>query len=268
MSWHAELDLRFRRQDHGTTLASRHLGPLRVQKALYPEGADTCHAIVLHPPGGIADGDSLELTVTVDNGAHALLTTPGAAKWYKAHGRRATQAIRLVVDGILEWLPQETIVFDAADARSEIAIELGEKGAIIGWDIVALGRKAAGERFASGSFRQAIRLRHDGELQWLERTALAGSDPLLDSPVGLMGRHVFGSVWAAGPAWTDERLETLREQAGPAVVPTRLSPRLLVGRALGQTTAEVRQAFERFWTVLRPLIAEGRAARSPRIWAT
>jgi urease accessory protein len=267
-AWQAHLDLRFRRQDHGTTLASRHRGPLRVQKALYPEGPQTCHAIVLHPPGGIAGGDALELSVEVEAGAHALLTTPGAAKWYKADGRIASQQIRLVVDGALEWLPQESIVFDAAEVRSDLRIALGDRGAILGWDIVALGRKAAGEAFTRGAFRQAIELRHDDELQWLERTAIRGADPLLDSPVGLNGRHVFGSVWAGGPDWTDDKVDAIRAACGEELVATRLSPRLLVARAAGHSTGAVRRSFQRFWSIVRPLVFAGRAAQAPRIWAT
>ena len=266
--WRGALQLHFRRQADRTTVASRHDGPLRIQKALYPEGPGTCHAILLHPPGGIAGGDALEIAIRVDAGAHALVTTPGAARWYKADGRHASQSIRLVVDGVLEWLPQESIVFDAADVRSALEIELGPRAALLGWDIVALGRKAAGETFDHGEFRQEIRLAHDDALQWLERTAIRGNDPLLASPVGLMGHHVFGSVWAGGPEWTDALLEAVREACGAGPVATRLTPRLLVARALGSSTAAVRGSFERFWSVVRPLVLAGSSARTPRIWAT
>jgi len=267
-AWSAELHLHFRRQDHGTTLASRHRGPLRVQKALYPEGPDACHAILLHPPGGIAGGDALEVTVRVDRGAHALVTTPAAGKWYKANGRGASQNVRLIVDGVLEWLPQESIVFDAAEVRSQLSIELGVQGSILGWDIVALGRRAAGETFERGSFRQVIRLMHEDRLEWLERTAIGGADPLLHSPVGLNGCHVFGSVWVGGPHWTDELLDAIRAACGAALIATRLSSRLLVARALGTSTRAVRASLEHFWTIARPLALGGRAAHPPRIWAT
>ena len=169
-----------------------------MQKALYPEGDAVCHAVVIHPPGGIAGGDALELNVTVEPGAHALITTPGAAKWYKANGRVASQHVRLAVDGVLEWLPQEAIVFDAAEVRSSIDIDLAADATMIGWDIVALGRRAAGERYSRGCFAQTIRLSIGGELTWIERTRIAGGDALLDAPVGLAGHHVFGCLWAAG----------------------------------------------------------------------
>jgi len=267
-SWRAELDLHFRRQAHGTTLAARHAGPLRIQKPLYPEGRATCHAILIHPPGGIAGGDELRVAVRVDAGAHALVTTPGAGKWYKADGRASSLDVELRVDGALEWLPQESIVYDAADARSRIRIDLGPRALMLGWDIVALGRKAAGESFDRGSFAQCIAFHHDGELQWLERTSIRGGDPLLHSPVGLNGRHVFGSVWAGGPPWTDADVESVRAGCGEALVATRLTPRLLVARAVATSTEGLRRRFEAFWSLVRPLALAGLAARTPRIWAT
>ena len=77
-TWRAELALDYRLQDGRTVLARRHRGPLQVQKALYPEGQGLCHTLLIHPPGGIAGGDSLSIDVAVQSGAQALITTPGA----------------------------------------------------------------------------------------------------------------------------------------------------------------------------------------------
>ena len=241
-----------------------------MQKALYPEGDAVCHAVVIHPPGGIAGGDALELKVTVEPGAHALITTPGAAKWYKANGRVASQHVRLAVDGVLEWLPQEAIVFDAAEVRSSIDIDLTAHAAMIGWDIVVLGRRAAGERYSRGCFAQTIRLSIDGELTWIERTRIAGGDALLEAAVGLAGRSVFGCLWAAGPAVDAIDVDEVRVGLGElsAVAPvTRLAPGLLVARSLGASTGAVRTSLEAVWSELRPRVC-GRAARPPRLWAT
>jgi urease accessory protein len=269
-AWHASLALRVRSVDGRSRLAVEHRGPLRVQKALYPEGEALCHAVVLHPPGGIAGGDALDITADVEPGAHALVTTPGAAKWYKANGRVAAQHVRLDVAGALEWLPQEAIVYDAANVRSTIDIHLRVGGTLIGWDIVALGRQAAGERFTHGLFAQTIRLRVGAELAWVERTRIAGNDALLDSPVGLAGRHVFGCLWAAGPAFDDETMERLRDALGDTArdAPlTRLAPRLVVARALGANTHSVRGALTEVWAALRPVVFQ-RPAVQPRLWAT
>lgn len=269
-AWHASLALRVRNAGGRSLLAAEHRGPLRVQKALYPEGDAPCHAVVLHPPGGIAGGDALDIAVDVDAGAHALVTTPGAAKWYKSLGSIAEQHVRLGLDGRLEWLPQEAIVYDAANVRSTIDIQLNDGGAMIGWDIVALGRRAAGERFERGLFAQTIRLRIGDELAWVERTRLAGNDALLESPIGLAGGHVFGCLWAAGPAFDDATMEWLRVALGdkaPAAPLTRLTPQLVVARALGPNTHLVRAALTEVWATLRPLVFQ-RAAVLPRLWAT
>jgi len=267
-SWNASLDLRFTRAAGRTVLARRHDGPLQVQKALYPEGDAVCQAIVVHPPGGIAGGDALAIRVRSEPDAHALLTTPGATRWYKANGRRATQEIRLDVRGALEWLPQESIVFDQARVGSTLDIVATGDAATIGWDVVALGRTASGESFTTGEFVQTIRLVAEDETLWLERTRLAGDDALLDSPVGLCGRPVFGCLWAFGPSWTDAQVESLRADLPETAGLTRLAARLVVARALGATTAAVRDVLQTVWQRARPLVFAGREAMTPRIWTT
>jgi urease accessory protein len=268
-TWRAELALDYRLRDGRTVLARRHSGPLQVQKALYPEGEALCHTLLVHPPGGIAGGDSLSIDVAVRPGAQALITTPGATRWYKANGRRASQHVRLRVQGGVEWLPQEAIVFDCADVRSEVDVELDGDASMIGWDIVALGRTASGEAFTDGCFAQSIRLSQSGRLQWVERTRLAGGDALLGSPVGLAGNAVFGCLWAAGPECSDARLEAIRRRLPAEAAPiTRLAPGLLLVRALGATVQAVRRALQAAWFELRPAVFDGRAAQPPRIWAT
>ncbi|MFN7572424.1 MAG: urease accessory protein UreD [Betaproteobacteria bacterium] len=270
MSSHlASLTLAFRTDGPRTLLARSHRGPLTVQKALYPEGDALCHAVLVHPPGGIAGGDEIAIDATVEAGAQALITTPGAAKWYKADGRGAAQRVRLTVRGALEWLPQEAIVFDQAQVDSRIDIELSDSASMLGWDIVALGRAAAGETFAQGRFAQTIRLRHAGRLQWIERTRIDGDDALLASPIGLAGRHVFGCLWAAGPQLASADFDALRARLDAQAAPelTRLTPQLWVARTLGAGTQPVREALQTLWAELRPIVL-GRAAIAPRIWAT
>ncbi|HTT11711.1 MAG TPA: urease accessory protein UreD [Burkholderiaceae bacterium] len=267
-SWNASLDLCYEAAAGRTVVARRHDGPLQVQKALYPEGDAVCHTILVHPPGGIAGGDSLAIRASCQPPAHALLTTPGATRWYKADGRRAAQSVRLEVAGRLEWLPQETIVFNQALVGSTIDVVVAGAGSTIGWDVVALGRTAAGESFDAGEFVQTIRLEADEELLWSERTRIVGTDPLLASPVGLGGQPVFGCLWAFGPRWSDADVESLRDPLPPTAAITRLAPRLLLARALGPGTAAVREVLQTLWRKARPLVFAGRAAIAPRIWAT
>ncbi|MFM8630725.1 MAG: urease accessory protein UreD, partial [Betaproteobacteria bacterium] len=161
--WPAKLKLDFRNAQStnhgGTILVNQHLGPLRIQKALYPEGQECCHAIVVHPPGGIAGGDCLQIDLNVRREAHAVITTPGSAKWYgSAEGQLGQQQIEMTLSGDLEWLPQESIIFDQATVDSQIQINLAPESRMIGWDGVVLGRTASGEKFESGIISQSIRL--------------------------------------------------------------------------------------------------------------
>src|SRR3954471_15398906 len=85
--WEASLDLEFATQGTRTFLARRaSVGPLVVQRPFYPEG-DVCHVYVVHPPGGVVGGDRLDLNIRARSGAHALITTPAATKFYRSDGR-------------------------------------------------------------------------------------------------------------------------------------------------------------------------------------
>ena len=263
-SWQAELELGFELRGARTVLAQRrHEGPLQVQKPLYPEGDAVCHAIVLHPPGGIAGGDQLRITARVAPGAHALLTTPGAGKWYRSAGAWAEQGLTSDVRGRIEWLPQETIVFDGARAAMHTRVDLAPDAHYLGWEILCLGRSGAGERFTRGTCRVATEVRRAGRLIWLERGLIEAGGALLDSPAGFAGHSVCATLLATGDI-PDEVLAACRADSGIAV--TRL-PELLVARYVGDSSEEAKQALVRAWSLLRPCVL-GRPAAEPRIWRT
>jgi urease accessory protein len=242
-SWKASLSLRF---EPRTVLSQKHSdGPLVVQKALYPEGPERCHVIVVHPPGGIAGGDELLLRVRTEEKAEALLTTPGAAKWYRSAGAWAKQELKFEVAGSLEWLPRETIVFDGALADLQSHIVLSEGARYIGWEVVCLGR------FARGRMRADTRVTQGGRMLFVEKGEIEGGGRLMRSPAGLGGRSVFGTLIAT----CSEKI--LME--GLAI--TRL-PGLLIARYLGDSSEEALHAFTRLWKILRP------SAVAPRIWST
>jgi urease accessory protein len=270
-AWRARLDLGYRRDGERTVLTTRvHQGPLVVQKSLYPEGDAVCQNVIIHPPGGIVGGDTLAVNVDAGPRAHAQLTTPGAAKCYRSSGPFARQHIRLRAAGgaVLEWLPQETIVFDASKIELELAIDLVDDARFLGWDVICLGRTAAGERFDRGALRQRLTLTRDGIPTFAERAVLHGGAPLLTSPVGLQGNPVFGTFLAAAPAVTHAMLESCRQvlpMAGEGAV-TRL-PGVLIARSRGASSAAARHYFVELWRKLRPALAL-RAAVPPRIWAT
>ena len=260
-SWHASLALRFERRQARTVLAERRAnGPLAVQKALYPEGPDLCHAIVVHPPGGIAGGDDLSIEARCEPEAAALLTTPGAAKWYRSSGPLARQRLCFEVDGALEWLPRETIVFDGAFAELGCEVRLGAQARYIGWDIVCLGRTGSGERYAKGNLKLSSSITREGKPLWIERAELAGGGKLLHSPVGLAGCPVFGTLVATEvPAALAARCR--------AILPVTLLPGVMLARYLGDSTEKAFEAFSAVWSLVRPVVL-GRPALAPRIWST
>ena len=268
-SWKASLSLDFGFANQKTTLSRKiHDGPLVVQKPFYPEGNEVCHAIVVHPPGGIAGGDELSLNVRTGENASALLTTPGAAKWYRSAGPWAKQTAAFNVQGVLEWLPQETIVFDGALAETAYDVHLGARAGIIGWDIVCLGRTGSGERFARGTWRSSIRIRRENRLLWLERGRIDGGGRLLDSPAGLSGMPVYGTLFASFLNFDKKIPENLRElkpTSGAGAV--TLLPGVLLVRYLGDSSEAARRYFAALWRILRPALT-GRDATEPRIWRT
>lgn len=262
-SWKAELALGFERADGRTVLArKRHDGPLVVQKALYPEGGEVCHAIVVHPPAGIAGGDELVLDVESGKGACALLTTPGAGKWYRSGGPWAAQRLSFDVQGALEWLPQETIVFDGALADLSTEVRLAGDARYVGWEILCLGRSGSGERFSRGAIRLSTIISRDNRPVWLERGRIEGGGKLMQSQAGLGGHSVCGTFVAAGP-----QIGEMRPAAGIGSLAVTRLPGLLVARYLGDSSEQARQAFAALWTTLRPGLL-GREAQPPRIWKT
>lgn len=267
-SWYAELELAYARfGESSRPVLRRHLGPLRVQKHLYAEGPEVCQHIIVHPPGGIAGGDRLAIRARVEDGAWAQLTSPGAAKWYRANGP-AYQTLELHASpgATLEWLPQETIIFSAAQAELQTRIELHGDARLFYWDIVALGRPASGERFEQGHFQARLDIRRDGRPLWHERQRIAGGDGLLDSPIGLDGRPVFATLLVTGEI-DDELLERCRALAHPVRGDLSQLPGLLVARCLAGETLQARAWLIALWQLLRPALL-GREALAPRIWNT
>jgi urease accessory protein len=265
-SWHASLSLGFARDGDCTRLVRRvHHGPLRVQKALYPEGPDTCHVIVVHPPGGIVGGDRLDIALDAPAGCRVLATSPGAAKWYRANGRTSRQDVRLTAGpgAAIEWLPQETIFYDGADVAMTHDVDLAAGAVYIGSEVLCFGRRASGECFLRGQVRQRTRIRIDGRPVWWEQGGITPA--ALHSPLGLRGHSVCATLVAVGkpvPAALQGALRAL--DAGLAVSQVK---QVFVARFLGDDSERARAVLTSAWQALRPHLLD-RAATKPRIWNT
>jgi urease accessory protein len=270
-AWDARLRLGFDRVGARSVMTHReHRGPLVVQKPLYPEGPAVCQCVLVHPPAGIAGGDRLAIDARVERGACVQLTTPGATRWYRSAGATASQTVDLDVgeEATLEWLPQGTIVYEGAYARSELRIRLARTATFIGAEFASLGRRASGERFRCGEWRQRFEIVRDDALIWSERAVLKGDSGVLAASAGLNGAPVFGTFVAVGAPADDSLIATLRAltpRCGEAAV-TRL-PDVLVARYRGESMESAGAYFGAVWSTLRPALT-GRVAVRPRIWST
>jgi urease accessory protein len=280
--WLAQLNLTFAAQENRTVLTHRkHFGPLRVQKTLYPEGLNIAHAIILHPPGGIAGGDQLDITVQMAPHTHAVISTPGANKWYKSQNQWARQHISIQLDAHakLDWLPQENILFNQSKVSLNARFNIHPTASMIGWDCCVLGRTASGELWRDGELNVQTKIAmSDTSLPcWLEEFSLTANDPLLTHLTGLGGLAVLGTLWACGPHITGELTENLAEmlpfeddlRAGVSFVcDTRNSDlNILLMRVTGSDMQKVRALLIKTWMYLRQPI-HGIQAQPLRLWAT
>jgi len=266
--WHARLELGFQKKRNKTVLAKRRrLGPLAVQRAFYPED-NVCHVYLLHPPGGVVGGDRLNVLVDLEPQSHALLTTPGATKFYCSAGETAIQqqVFNVADDAVLEWLPQENIFFSGAIVNSSLRLNLQGSAKAAVWEIQCLGRPVIREVFDSGSLDSHWQLYRDDKPLLLER--LRVDKDKLKRLSQLDHNPVTGTFIISGV--TQGLLETLREEtfskqeSGLAMT---LIDDLLIVRYLGHSTELARQWFAAIWSKLRMPCLQTKAL-IPRIWNT
>lgn len=283
--WKATLNLGFRFQAGRTVLKDMSFtGPLRVQRPFYPEG-DPCHVYLLHPPGGMVSGDRLGIDIHLQEGAHAVLTTPSAGKVYGADAHNVAQhqqvSIRLEKNSLCEWMPQETIVYDGARGLLQTRIDLEEGARFIGWDICCLGLPAGGKPFIKGSIQQQLSLYQEKVPRLLERQRIDGNGAVSNAAWGLSGNKVTGTLICTLDRFIKEggseqalaeRLRTAIEMFSAASSQTAMMSvtyrlGLMIIRYLGNSAEQCREVFKCCREILRPAVV-GLRAVSPRIWST
>ena len=274
MTWHASLKLDYTLEAERSVARYLHQGPLRILQSLYPEGDAVCHNVVVHPPSGLVGGDTLDIQVTVGAGAHGLVTTPGATRFYRSDAGLATQQVhaRVEAGARLEWLPLEAIAYNQCDALNRAVFDLAPGAEMMSWDITALGLPAADLPFVQGTFRQHMAVSG----VWLERGTVNATDTrLMDSPLGLAGHRCLATlVFAAGSALSPERSERalacardlleaspLRLQAGA----TSPHPQIIVVRVLSPVTEPAMQLLRQVWAAWREAMW-GLPGTLPRLW--
>jgi urease accessory protein len=274
VTWHASLRLDYAREGGRSVARFRHDGPLRILQSLYPEGDEVCHNVLVHPPGGLVGGDTLQVHVTGATGSHGLVTTPGASRFYRSEGGTALQdvRIRLEPDARLEWLPLEALYYSGCLAHNRLVLDLAPGAQLLGWDIAALGLPQASQPFVAGSVLQHVELSGS----WLERGRIAADDKrLLDGPLGLAGQRCLASLFlACGSELARPQREALLEAARSVIEADPLvrlagatapGPQVLVVRVLAplvEPAVRLLKAVRRAW---RPLLW-GVEGAEPRGW--
>ncbi|MGD8566599.1 MAG: urease accessory protein UreD [Gammaproteobacteria bacterium] len=269
-SWQARLSLALKNLNGKTVIANRsHYGPLVIQKPFYPEG-DPCHLYLLHPPGGLVSGDELKLETQLNRHSHCLMTTPGATKFYRSSGPAAVQhqTFHVANDALLEWMPQETILFNAADAQISTHVELQENAKYIGWEITCLGRTAGHQPFETGNVTQKITVLRGNSPVLVERMSLQGNSAPMQASWGLAGHTAVGTMIIT-PA-DRALLEAVR--AGTTggeheLFSATLMDDILLCRYLGPQAQTAKRLFIRVWEIARPYVQNINAC-VPRIWNT
>jgi urease accessory protein len=273
--WRARLALDYGLRGTRTRLINKaQSGPLTVQRSFYPEG-DTCHNYILHPPGGVVGGDSLEIDVRTGPGAHCLLTTPGATKFYRSSAPltgRQSQRFHVGDGAVTEWLPQQNIYFSGAHVDLDTHIDIMAGGRFMGWELHCFGRPSNHETFVSGSLRSCTRVSIGGELRLLEQLHQSETACTLLSATGLRGMAMQGSFIAAPCTETQREVvaQMLLSTTGenyPHPVGLTLVDEVLIVRALGNQAELMTRLFTRCWSGLRQQWLT-KAPCVPRIWAT
>lgn len=268
--WKAHLRLELDNRNGRTVVTRRrHQGPLLIQKAFYPE-KKPCHLYLLHPPGGLVSGDELHLDAQLNTDSHCLMTTPGATKFYRSSGPAARQmhTLRVANGALLEWLPQETIVFDKSHAYIHTHVELQAQAKYIGWEITCLGRTAGAEPFKNGLLVQKTMIDRCAKPEFIERTLLQGGSSVLHARWGLANYATTG-LMIITPA-TVQLLEAVRAQIIPndnELFSATLLDSLMVCRYLGPQAQSAKRLFTKVWKIARPLV-QNIDICVPRIWYT
>lgn len=288
LHWLANYQAELVHLDDKTRLGkTSHFGPLRVQRPFYPEGNQCAHLYLLHPPGGLVAGDYLTISLYLKPSAQALMTTPSAGKIYNnITDRKQFQKVSLIVenDAVLEWMPQETLVFDGAEGELITEVELSDDAQFMGWDIVCLGRPSSEDWFERGSVRQVLSIQRNGQPLFIERNSIRADDSIMRDKAGLAQQAVCGSFIFTNedeqiPELNEEQREALETLAastaiteadkgwGKGLVSVTHKPGLVIVRYLGPCADNAKKVFIKYWQWMRPFV-NGREACAPRIWNT
>ncbi len=268
------LEIGFDACPHSGRTRLAHLHQRAPLRALFPlcTGMDLPVAVTTSTSGGFAGGDHMSMALQVGANAGAMGTAQAAEKFYRSSGADTEIAVRLAVDagGWLEWLPQESILFEGARLRRSITIEMAPGADLLAGDLLAYGRRARGERISYGLVHDGWQVRLGGKLIWADSFFGENADlaSALQHPAALAGAGASALLLHAGDG-AGSRLRLVRELLPETNAPVRCAATcvngILLVRWLAEDAIDLRPSFARVWAALRAA-ARGLSPALPTFW--
>jgi urease accessory protein len=256
--------LRFEVARGATRLVDLHqASPMRILFP-QPEPGEPPLAALVNTAGGLAGGDAVEVGIALGPGAQACVSTPAAEKIYRSLGAETQVSARLEVEAgaSLEWIPQETILFDGARLSRRLEADIAADARLLMAEMLVFGRHARGEALLGGSLLDTWRLRRDGRLVWADGTALDEAlRERLESPFGFAGAEACATLVLLAHGPLAEARDALRAEG---IAATILRPGMLILRWLGGAVP-VREGLGQAIRMLRESQL-GRPPALPRLW--
>ncbi len=267
--WQASISLLFKVNTDGKTIMYRnlHQGPLMVQKPFYPEKA--CHIYLLHPPGGIAGCDSLQVSAVAQEDSKVLITTPGATKFYKTDGSKSsfTQIFEVEDNASLEFLPAQNIYFKGTHTTVKTIFKLKGNAKFAFRDVSKCGMEDSINPFEDSSFFNTICIEHDGVEKFIEVSSIEGDEDI--KAISSNHGHVYIGTYLSNKV-SQSTLEKIRElltedttfKASAGIIDDYLCVRFL-----SHNNESIEKAIVSIWILTRHEVI-GLLPCVPRIWST
>ena len=235
-----------------------------------PERGEPLPAVLVTTSGGLVGGDRIRLDLIADRDTTATISTQAAEKVYRSPGEvtRFSAGITVGAGAWLEWLPQETILFDGARFARTTDVDLETGGRLLALEMLVFGRRARGETLTSGMLRDDWRIRVDGRLAWADALRLSEPlVPLFGARAGLDGAAAMATVILAGEGGGEARdavRAVAEERPGVRIGASVVGP-VMIARFLSRDARILREAVIASVGRIRNRLA-GLSERLPELW--
>lgn len=260
-----ELKLTYTKLDHRTVVSHSYVTtPWKLLPPIYLDETGAAYTLLVNPSGGLVGGDYLSIDMTVEQGAHVLISTPSANRVYRTEGAVSEQHVAVAVEpgAILEWFPEHTIPFAGSRFRQSLRATVAPGATLFLWDALGSGRMAMGERWVFTDLENEIHIIMASGSSLLERYVL---DPATDlGAVGLAEEWDYvASLYVVNDAMSPEvwtRLESniavlLDTKPGAVLggVSTAPVPGLAV-KLLARTAPDLLAMMDALWASAREVL--------------